>query len=343
MSSIVEFRVERYEPPVPFSADLATKGSAPGIIIADGDVIDGSHYPIHTEMLRCYVKLTNLSSVTGLVMTWFNDDTGFPIMQWRVKNINQSWEWVDFWSTLGRLAPGEQPTPGGDSFVENILSLAEIDHNGNYAVAVATEGENEYLRQTAVLHFSVANIDTPPPPVVQKHEIRIRYREGLFGVADRLAQKSPTLISKIAGLLPNNFVVQEVYADTLNNEIIIRIDENGSQVIPVLVVVAIVAVIVAVIAVFYLGYVYSENAVLKATGEAQQAAQDEMEQVILDPTLTEEQKIAKIREILARTPNVVIPPPGGPGSLGDIAGIVKWGVIGLIAVAALNLIPRRGK
>ena len=332
MSSIFATKFGTFEPPgPPFSASDEQKSAAPIFnVLGEGSTVYLGDFQDAHEVVKVRIDLyTDANPPTAAVITWFNDDTGSLLYQHRISRNSQT----------GFLEPS------ANSWMESWIGIkqGELDRAGNYAVAFATEGESEYTRQTFVLHFKVegSGPGTPPPPgeVVQKHEIRIRYREGIFGVADRLAQKSPGLISKIAGLLPSEFVVKEVYADTLNNEIIIRIDERGYNVIQVAVIVAIVAVVVAIIAVFYLGYTYSENAILKATAEAQQAARTEMEAIILDPTLTDEQKIAKILEILLKTPGVVVPPPKDP--LGDIAGIVKWGVIGLIAVSALNALPRR--
>jgi len=188
----------------------------------------------------------------------------------------------------------------------------------------------------------------PEPGGQQLHEIRVKYREGVFGIADRLAQKSTGLVARIADLLPDNFHVEEVYADTAENEIVVRIYERGRQVIPIAVVILIVAVVVALISLFFLGYTYKENAILKATGRVQQAGLDEITGIVENPNLTDDEKIRLIKIILDGLPAAVIPDgdgDGGGGPLDDVGDIVKWGAIGLIGFAAIQALGsmRRGR
>lgn len=180
----------------------------------------------------------------------------------------------------------------------------------------------------------------PPAPVLTFHEIDIKYLDP-FGVGDKLAAKAGEQETLIRALLPSNFTYTHYTLDTTNNVVTLYITEEAAvpAVLPLLLIVAIVAVVIALIGFLFVGYVYRENKILKATLTAKEATKVTIQTCLDDLSLTPAQLRKCIQDALNADPDIVIPPPGD-GLFGGIADTLKFAMLAIVGIALLQAMTR---
>jgi len=182
-----------------------------------------------------------------------------------------------------------------------------------------------------------ANIITPTPTITF-HEINIRFLNPL-GLGERIAIKAAEQQVAIQALLPAAFTYTNYSVQ--NDSITLFITEEGSNLLPILLVIAIVALVIILAGglFFFVGYTYKENTILKATLTAKEETKKIITDCLNDVNLTDEQKIICAKEAIANDPDIVIPPPGD--GIFDQLKPILWAMVGIAALSAISGLTRR--
>lgn len=177
-----------------------------------------------------------------------------------------------------------------------------------------------------------------PPQPVNNHYIVLNFAITTERWRPLIAAQQLKIKEIVDSKLGSKFDLSAI--NVSGNQIEILITEFGNRVIPLIIIAAIIAVVLLIIGgAFFIGYVYRENQIIKATNEALSGIIDDIEQIINDPNKTDEQKLLDIGGKIASAPTVVIPPSGGGFDLPEFgigAGIGGTAII-LVAVAAFAL------
>ena len=368
-------QVSKFMGLIPFSLTDQEKMDAPVELMHDTTVspapdlpvVDGSVYPVGNEMVIAHmqIRFPILSTDRHVSIEWYNTDTG-KLLYKADMVVKKGWDWFWFKSWIGHK-DGEIDRDGKYK-ARFIVSLDNVEPNLDSAFSVSGlggDGDCSYppnptledinrlkglveqnkcspfvvidaIRDCIAAQGDAACGITPPP--VALHEIEIRYRT-TFGIAEKMAVKAAQQTAIIQSLLPADFTYTGYIVG--NGNITLLINEDGPNVLPLPIIIAIVAAVIAIIGlIFFLGWKYSENKILKATLEAKQETKEGIQSCLDDPNLSEEQLRDCIENLLAKDPDIVVG-NGDADFFGDIKGMVKWVVIGGVAIAALGLLKRR--
>lgn len=178
----------------------------------------------------------------------------------------------------------------------------------------------------------------------QLHEIVVHYRDFL-GVGDRIAGSYSWLFGRIQGKLPSNFYVENITIDKTANNVHVYIYERGGSLIQIPVILAIIAIIAIIGLAWLASWQYFENGRVQANSDVQNTYMEKITEIMNNPALTPEQKIAQAQEQLglAKAAYDAGQTGGGTGGggIGDIIGKLGTGAALALGAVLLFMLARK--